>query len=286
MAKKKENRPEPVQEEAAQEQPVEHINLNRLQSQRRQEAALRRQRQYLQTLSPEDREKLYAKKHRTHEEIKPKTLKEKLANYWYHYKWATIAGVFAVALAAFFIYDMATKEKYDFEVLFATTAYYNSEAVSETFEAADRYATDLDGDGTPNVSVLYVNMDAELADSGDPNYYMAQFVKFSAALSGGEDAVLVLDQANYDLLMGQDETLEFADLSQYSDNPAIEGDKYYIRDDPILGELDGGNDLFLVLRLPEDMKDQSKEKNQELYQAQVDYLCGLMNQTPAENGAE
>lgn len=272
----------------AQEQqapPVEHIDLNRIQSRKRQEAALRKQRQYIQSLSPEDREKIYAKKRRPHVEIKPKTPKEKLANFWYHYKWVTIASVVGVALVVFFIYDLVTKEKYDFEVLFATASYYDSEAISEVFDETDQYATDLDGDGTPNVSVMYVNMDQSQADSGDPNYYMAQFVKFSTAISGGEDAVLILDQANYDMLMEQDESLEFADLSQYSDSSAIEGDKYYIKDDPILGELDQGNDLFIVLKQPEDMKDQSKEKNKENYEAQVAYLTNLMNQTPAEAAA-
>jgi hypothetical protein len=258
-------------------------DFEKLQAKKRQEAALRKQMQYINSLSPEDREKIYAKKHRTHEEIKPKTLKQKAANYWYHYKWVTIGVLIAAAIGSFFLHDMLTREKYDFEMMVATAEYFDMDAVQSAFDKTSQYAVDTDGNGEQSISVLYVQIDHENAESQDPNYYMAQYVKFSAALSQGEDAIFVLDQKTYDFLTEQDETLAFEDLTQYSDNAGIDGDRYYLKDDPALGSLcDQGDDLFIVLRRLEDMSKPESEKTQKRYEDQVTYLTNLLNQTPEE----
>lgn len=260
----------------------EHTDLERLQKRKRQEAALRKQMQYINSLSPEDREKIYAKKHRPAEHIEPKTFKEKWANYWYHYKWLTFGCVAAVLIGGFFVYDMVTKEKYDMSIMMITKDYYDSESVGAYIDKTAQYCPDTDENEEQNISFMAIQMDRENSEQADPNFYMAQFVKMTSSISEGMDAVYLMDQDNYDFLTQEEGDVKFVDLSQFSDNENVEGDKYYIKNDALLGDVDAGNDLFLVLRAPDDMPNIDKDDVKELYVTSKEYLINLMNQTPVE----
>lgn len=104
----------------------------------------------------------------------------------------------------------------------------------------------------------------------------------TSSISEGMDAVYLMDQDNYDFLTQEEGDVKFVDLSQFSDNENVEGDKYYIKNDALLGDVDAGNDLFLVLRAPDDMPNIDKDDVKELYETSKEYLINLMNQTPVE----
>lgn len=259
----------------------DRMNLNRINAKKRQEAALKKQMQYINSLSPEEREKIYEIKHKAPIQVLPTTPKQKIANFWYHYKFAVIVAVFAVGLVAFFIHEIVTKQHYDIELMLASTQAYPAEAIEETADQMTPYAADYDDDGTVNISIVNVQMgmSEEEQNQVDPNYYTAQFVKYSAGYSEGMYYIYIFDQANYDLLIEQGAP-EFVDLTQYSDNPNIEGDKYYIRNDPALKSLDNGNNLFLCIRPLEDLPDSDKKDVIERYKNELEFVKNLITQTP------
>jgi hypothetical protein len=262
----------------------DRTDLNRINARKRQEAALKKQMQYINSLSPEDREKIYEIKHKEPIHIAPKTFKQKISNFWYHYKAATIGIVAAVGILSFFVYEMVSKEKYDIELMLASTEAYSADLVEETAASMSPYASDYDENGKVNISIVNVQMGMTVEEQNklDPNYYTAQFVKFSAGYSEAMYYIYIFDQANYDLLINQG-VPEFEDLTQYSDNPNIEGDKYYIKDDPILGELDQGNDLFLCIRTLDSLPDSDKEDVQKDYENQLEFVKNILNQTPVSD---
>ena len=44
---------------------------------------------------------------------------EKLENFWYHYKWHTIAGLFAVICIVILTFQLCTKTSYDVNIIYA-----------------------------------------------------------------------------------------------------------------------------------------------------------------------
>ena len=74
------------------------------------------------------------------------TPRQKIANFFYHYKIPLIAGVFAVAVVSFLIYDVATKEKPDVYVL-STCNNGLDYRVDELEEYLEQFCPDVNGDG-------------------------------------------------------------------------------------------------------------------------------------------
>ena len=64
----------------------------------------------------------------------------KLENFWYHYKWHTIVGIFIVIVAAILITQLFTKTEYDVNIIYA-----GEKAIA---------TTSLSGDGVTELSTI------------------------------------------------------------------------------------------------------------------------------------
>ncbi len=64
----------------------------------------------------------------------------KLENFWYHYKWHTIVGVFVVIVAAILLTQLFTKTEYDINIIYA-----GEKAIA---------TTSLSGDGVTELSTI------------------------------------------------------------------------------------------------------------------------------------
>ena len=62
----------------------------------------------------------------------PSTLKEKLQNFWYHYKWHSIVALFLAVAILICSLQFCKKEKYD-----AYVAYIGSKQIGRTTENGD-----------------------------------------------------------------------------------------------------------------------------------------------------
>ncbi len=104
--------------------------------------------------------------------IIPKTPKEKLQNYWYHFKWHTIGAIALIAVITTMCVQCATREKYDFIAVIFTNSYIETGRMDKIEEYLEQYATDIDGDGKVSVRVV----DCSTADS-NPNSVINQTAK-------------------------------------------------------------------------------------------------------------
>lgn len=121
--------------------------------------------------------------------VAPKTFKEKLQNYWYHFKFPTILAVFMIAVVAVLTVQCAQREKYDFSIMyFVYTPAMDSQLdkVEEYFEAK---AKDLNGDGEVNVNVVNCSVNSE---SVDVNYRNTIFTKIQATIVAEHTTVLFI----------------------------------------------------------------------------------------------
>ena len=100
--------------------------------------------------------------------LKP-SFKQKVENFWYHYKWHTIAAIFAIIVLTVCTLQMCRKTSYDVHITYA--GYYEIERVgsggsspySEAVTSFSRLCEDFDGDGEINISLqtLFVVSDEE-----------------------------------------------------------------------------------------------------------------------------
>lgn len=95
------------------------------------------------------------------ETVKKAPLKERIENFWYHYKWHSIVTVFVLIVMTVFTVQMCQRESYDVHVLYA-----GSHPIAHTSSDGDlppyrnmittlkKYAGDYNGDGEISVNLL------------------------------------------------------------------------------------------------------------------------------------
>ena len=119
---------------------------------------------------------------------------DKLQNFWYHYKWHTIAALFTIFVVAVCTLQCAGNTHYDIQVLYAGNHAFNRTSedggYSEFYEAVSSLAElsdDFDGNGEVNVSFLDLYMltkdeIAELEKDPDTNQISFQLLQENSSM--------------------------------------------------------------------------------------------------------
>ena len=96
---------------------------------------------------------------------------KRVENFFYHYKWHTVAAVAVVLILTFILLQTCTKTVYDAHILYAggknlrtVSESENEMAYYQLYSASGRFVADFDGDGNRNVSLLdiYLPSDDEI----------------------------------------------------------------------------------------------------------------------------
>ncbi len=132
--------------------------------------------------------------------IIPKTPKEKLQNYWYHFKWHTIGAVALIAVVTVMVVQCASREKYDFITVVYTHTALESGRAEEIEEFIEQYAEDIDGDGKVSVEVVDCSFDDTQSNS---QTNQAAVAKIQSMIAAEPKAVLyIVDQKGINDLNG------------------------------------------------------------------------------------
>ena len=126
----------------------------------------------------------------------PQTPKGKWENYWYHYKWATIGGVFAVVVVVFLIVQAATINRPDYQMLLVTEKAYLEQQLEPLEQALAKYGQDVDGDGEVEVQII----NAYMGKKNSTEYYTNSQV-LQAHLISGDLMLYVWEPAYYESFM-------------------------------------------------------------------------------------
>lgn len=103
----------------------------------------------------------------------PSKLLSKLDNFWYHYKWHTIVGLFLIFVVTICSFQMCTKEKYDVHILYSGS--YEIERTSKDgnfpeygafISSFKKVTDDYDKDGNVSLSLkdLFMLSDKEIEE--------------------------------------------------------------------------------------------------------------------------
>ncbi len=187
--------------------------------------------------------------------LKPVTFKDKLQNFWYHYKVHTIMIICVALVLAIAVTQCATRERFDFSVLYFTytpTMDVQLDGVEKYFE---KYATDINGDGEVNVQVI----NCSVGDSDRDASRNTMFTKVQSIVAADNTTLLYLvdeKAAQY---------FEDAfDISIFAEGPITLGEDFYKQ--AVDEQMPLPEDLMLGLRITDNTTFEGNETAQEIFQ--------------------
>lgn len=121
--------------------------------------------------------------------IIPKTPKEKLQNYWYHFRWHTIGAIALIIVISVMVVQCASRESYDFITVVYTHTALDSGRAEKIEEYIEKYAEDIDGDGKISVEVVDCSFNDTQSNS---QTNQAAIAKIQAMIAAEPKAVLYI----------------------------------------------------------------------------------------------
>jgi hypothetical protein len=158
---------------------------------------------------------------------------KKAENFWYHYKWHSIAAAALVFLGAFFVRDVFFRPRPDAVVVMVTELPFASDSV-DRLEAALTELAPPNEKGKKLVTVDYINF-APGNDAAMSEMAMASQMKLMAVRAAGTEFIFLLDENTYGYIARMDESGSiFGEASVPAEKlgleePGIEGLAFYMR---------------------------------------------------------
>ncbi len=121
--------------------------------------------------------------------IIPRTPKEKLINFWFHFKWHVISITAIIIILAVLISQCASRIDYDSEIIYFTYSPVLDSQLHKVEEYFKQYSSDINGDGEVHVQVI--NCSVSTGAQGD-QYHNAQLQKLQAIMAADEKAMLFI----------------------------------------------------------------------------------------------
>lgn len=119
----------------------------------------------------------------------PKTPKEKLANFWFQYKWHTIGIIASIVVLAVLITQCVNRPVYDLEVVYFTYTPILDDQVDKVSEYFEKIAKDVDGNGEVNVQTVNCSVSKS---SSDLQYRNTMLTKLQSLIAADEKALLFI----------------------------------------------------------------------------------------------
>lgn len=157
-------------------------------------------------------------------------IKNKVSNFFYHYKWHVIVIAFIIAVASFLIITTVTRQRGDIRVLAfakdpdtASSLYYKT----NDFELAlEQFSEDYDDNGYTHTEFYFMNM----GENQDYNYYFTNQTKLFSEVATGTAQIYIADREMMTEVIGdQTEEEAYVDLSAIYPNEPNIVDKYYFK---------------------------------------------------------
>lgn len=228
-------------------------------------------------------------------------IKKWLSNYWYHYKWTTIVVAFFVTVFAIGIYQMASKDDYDTQIVYAGPALLMQEdqiqGINEAFKAILPEDYNNDGQKTLVIHDFTILSDrqyaqkveeAEEAGEGgiafDPSTRNNYISNIMTLYSTGQSSISLLDPYVYNIFIMQDAYVPLEEV--LGEKPAYALDDYSVRlSDTPFGQYFAALDILpedtvLCFRKASELSTSDKTRAQ--YEFDRKLFCAIFSFTPPE----
>lgn len=184
-----------------------------------------------------------------------KDFQSKWENYWYYYKYHTLAAVFVIIMIGVFVHDKLQQVDYDYRISAVTDYNLAEEQLDRLEEAFAGLADDRNGDG--EVHVLVSNYTITKDGNENPQVEMANQTKFMADLETGDSLIFIYSDNVYDIYK-DDMIFDVKDKTQVKLSECKANTESDLNDLNIAMRVFGGTSLEKKDKLKEYYKDSQK----------------------------
>lgn len=206
---------------------------------------------------------------------------KKIENFFYHYKWHVVVGLFAIVVLSFLVVSTLTKEKGDIRVLVmtknptvASSVLYKTGDYEVAFE---RFCPDFDDSGYIHAEIYNI----DLSDNVDPEYMMAGVTKATSEIQLGESQMYIVDKEGLDAITDGDYSTLMNLSELYPDCPYIDGYFFKIKESPFAYECNYAgacpDNLYIVVRSITPDGIANPEKSREAQKKALEVLDNIIN---------
>ncbi len=121
--------------------------------------------------------------------ILPKTFKEKLQNYWFHFKWHTLVTILSIFMIVFLVSECNAKTDWDMQVVYFTYTPILENQIDLIGEYLEKFSEDINGDGEVNISVVNCSVSENDFNS---QYAKNVYTKLQTMIFAEEKAILYI----------------------------------------------------------------------------------------------
>ena len=182
-----------------------------------------------------------------------------LDNFWYHYKWHVLVGLFIVVFLFVSIGQMIDKEKVDVYILYAGPTAFMAAEIYEIQDAFETIMPDLNGDGQKVVQFIDITVltDEQIADNmekadaegvdykPDMEYIANARQKFKLQLAAGDAYIVLADPGMY----AEDKGVG---IYQSLESLGVSAEHAYDEYSVVFRDTDFGSYMPVFQKLPED----------------------------------
>lgn len=237
--------------------------------------------------------------------IVPRTAKEKRENFWYHYKWHTIAIVAAVIFVGSFVYSIISKVEPDYTVALLTSYMMPANGIEELERCITPYADDRNGDGKVTVNVVNYSLTTDSASDYEAmQAQQAAITRLVADITVNESMIFLHDESSFEYMQNDFDAFflyndgtsmpegatDFKNaMLSWEEVPALadfvpQADEGETFTGEVLDQLFG--QLRVSFRTSKDTSMEKKEKYMNYYTDSMNLFDRLKNNTPYSKGDE
>ncbi|MEA4832078.1 MAG: hypothetical protein VB118_05615 [Oscillospiraceae bacterium] len=220
------------------------------------------------------------------------TFRQKVENYWYHYKWVTVAGIFVVVFIVVCSVQMAIKKDADVTFMYAGPASVSYQHLDDLKTSCRDVLHDYNGDGSINVN--YIEYSIYTDSNGDVLFdnQMNTFEMYRQQLLAGDAQIYLLESTYYDDLLDDDLLVPFVEFMDAA--PADSYDAYsYMLGNLDIYKLPGFDqlpaDTIICLRSKQTIgisENEAEERYQNALKAYKDIISFKLPETSAQTGTQ
>lgn len=146
--------------------------------------------------------------------VLPKTPKEKAENFWFHYKWHTIAVIASIFFLAVMITQCANKTKYDCKIMYFTYTPVLDDQTEMIADYFEQFTTDINEDGEVNVQVINCSVSNDRSSVQQKN---TMLTKLQAVIAAEPEVILYITDKD---------SIEFFDVMGKNSDGIFDGEPY------------------------------------------------------------
>lgn len=197
--------------------------------------------------------------------VLPKTFKEKVQNYWFHFKWQTIGILFTCVVLTVLITQCSNRTNWDMQVIYFSYTQALDSQTNMIGDYLESFSEDINGDGEVNISVVNCSMPG---GNHSLRYNQTILMKLQAMISAEPTAMLYITDSESVKYFENDALIKIFDTEQI---PL--GEDFYKKTTSDLGKLPDG--LQIACRRIEKTTFEKNEKASKVHKEATNILSKL-----------